>query len=108
MPGMTYFETVKCDLAQRHQPRLLARHQHLIEIERQSEVPKSRRIVRAQADRNTVVQHRRDRVHGYRGGITLENAIKDIKVVSVILGDDKKPYQNLVPTSVCNLVGFIA
>ena len=108
MPGMTYFETVKCDLAQRHQPRLLARHQHLIEIERQPEVPESRRVVRAQANRNTVVQHRRDRVHGYRGGITLENAIKEIKVVSVGLGDNEKPYQNLVPTNACNSVGFIA
>ena len=74
----TYFKAVKRDLTQRDQPRLLTRYQHLIEIERQAEVPKRRRVVRTQANRDAVVQHRGDRVHGYRGGITLEN-----KAVSV-------------------------
>ena len=96
-----YFETVKRDLTQGDQPRLFARHQHLVEIKRQAEVPKRRRIVRAQANRDSVVQHRRDWVHRYRGGITLGSGmIETIKIVSVRLNDGERSYQNFVPISV--------
>ena len=53
---LAYLETVKRDLFQGDQPCLLARYQHLVEIERQAEVPKRRRVVRAQTNWNTMVQ----------------------------------------------------
>ena len=71
MATMTHFETVERDLAQGDQPRLFARHQYLIKIKGQAEVPEGRRIVGTQTNREAVVQHRRNWVHGYRGGIAL-------------------------------------
>ena len=105
---LAYLETVKRDLSQGDQPCLLARYQHLVEIERQAEVPKRRRVVRAQANRNTMVQHRCDRVHGYGGGITLENGtIEKIRAVWRRLNDDGRSYQYLVPMDICYSVGFV-
>jgi hypothetical protein len=74
-----------------------------MEIERQAEDPGSRRVVQAKPNRNALVQHRRDRVHGYHV-ITLENVIN---VVSVGLGDGEKPYLDLVPTNTYCSVVFI-
>ena len=105
---MAHLKTVKRDLSQGHQPRLLTRYQHLVEIEGQAKVPKRRRIVRAQANRNAMVQYRCDRVHRYRGGITLENGvIETIKVVSGRSDDDERPYQYLVPIKTYCSVGFV-
>ena len=96
-----YLETVKCNLSQGDQPRLLTRNQYLVEIERQAEVPKRRRVIRAQTNWNTMIQHRRDRVHRYRGGITLENrAVETIRAVSRRLNNDGMSYQYLVPTNI--------
>ena len=98
---MVYFETIKRNLALRDQPRLLARRQHLVKIKGQTEVSKGRRIVRVQANRSPVVQHRLDQVRRYRGGITLEKgAIEIVSAMSRGLGNGQEgPYQYLVPTN---------
>ena len=56
-----------------------------------------------------MVQYRRDRMHGYRGGITLEDrVIKAIKFLSMSLDDKERSYQDFVPTKVWYSVRFIA